>query len=150
MGRVLPTMKHSVYTQYDSRQTNLVESALLTVWPNLDPWFDDLVLVGGLVPRYICGDVAAPRVLPRPVTLDADLGIAVAASAGGMSSIRETLRDQGFRSTENEGGVRYAKEVGDYTVPIDFLTDLPPNTHGTKLVDDIVANILPGINRALL
>src|SRR6185437_11026763 len=24
------------------------------------------------------------------------------------------------------------------------------NTHGTKLVDDIVANILPGINRALL
>jgi hypothetical protein len=143
-------MKHSVYSEYDSRQANLVESALLTVWPNLDPWFDDLVLVGGLVPRYICGDVAAPRVLPRPVTLDADLGIAVAASAGGMSSIQETLRDQGFRLTKNEGGVRYAKRVGDYTIPIDFLTDVPPNTHGTAMVDDIVANILPGINRALL
>ena len=67
-----------------------------------------------------------------------------------MSSIQETLRDQGFRLTKNEGGVRYAKRVGDYTIPIDFLTDVPPNTHGTAMVDDIVANILPGINRALL
>jgi hypothetical protein len=34
-------------------------------------------------------------------------------------------------------------------VPVDFLTDAPPNTHGSVVVDDIIANILPGIDRAL-
>ena len=44
----------------------------------------------------------------------------------------------------------YEKKVGDYSVPVDFLTDAPPHTQGTPTVDDIVASVLPGINRALL
>ena len=81
-------MKLGAYADYDSRQVALAESALFTIWPNLEPWHDDLVLVGGLVPRYICGDTSTPRPLPRPVTLDADIGIALGASAGGMSSMQ--------------------------------------------------------------
>lgn len=143
-------MKFGSYNEYDSYKVGLAESALLTIWPNLEPWHDDLVLVGGLVLRYICGDVSSPRALPRPVTLDADLGIALGASAGGMSSLQFALIDSDFRQTKSpEGLIRYEKRVGDYSASIDFLTDCPPNTHGTVLVDDIVANILPGIDRAL-
>jgi hypothetical protein len=143
-------MKFGSYTEYDSRKADLAESALFTIWPNLERWHDDLVLFGGLVPRYICGDISAPRLLPRPVTIDADMGIALGASAGGMSSMQFALLENDFhKTTSPEGLIRYEKKVGDYSVPVDFLTDAPPNTHGTVIVDDIVASVLPGINRAL-
>jgi hypothetical protein len=143
-------MKLGSYTEYDSRKVGLAESALFTIWPNLEPWHDDLVLVGGLVPRYICGDISASRLLPRPVTIDADMGIALGASAGGMSSMQFALLEKDFhKTTSPEGLIRYEKKIGDYSVPVDFLTDAPPNTHGTVIVDDIVASVLPGINRAL-
>ena len=116
-------MKLGTYTEYDSRKVGLAESALFTIWPNLEPWHDDLVLVGGLVPRYICGDVSAPRLLPRPVTVDADMGIALGASAGGMSSMQFALLEKDFRKTTSpEGLIRYEKKIGDYSVPVDFLT----------------------------
>jgi hypothetical protein len=143
-------MKLGAYADYDSRKVALAESALLTIWPNLDPWYEDLVLVGGLVPRYICGDTSTPRSLPRPVTLDADIGIALAASAGGMSSLQFALLEKDFhKATSSEGLIRYEKKVGDYSVPVDFLTDAPPHTQGSATVADIVASVLPGINRAL-
>jgi len=143
-------MKLGAYADYDSRKVALAESALFTIWPNLEPWHDDLVLVGGLVPRYICGDTSTPRPLPRPVTLDADIGIALGASASGMSSIQFALLEKGFhKATSPEGLIRYEKEVGDYSVPVDFLTDAPPHTQGSATVDDIVASVVPGINRAL-
>jgi hypothetical protein len=143
-------MKPGAYADYDSGKVALAESALFTIWPNLEPWYDDLVLVGGLVPRYICGDTSVPRLLPRPVTLDADIGIALGASAGGMSSLQFALLEKGFyKATSPEGLIRYEKKVGDYSVPVDFLTDAPPHTQGSATVDDIVASILPGINRAL-
>ena len=143
-------MKLGAYADYDSRKVALAESALFTIWPNLEPWHADLVLVGGLVPRYICGDTSVPRLLPRPVTLDADIGIALGASAGGMSSLQFTLLESGFnKATSPEGLIRYEKKVGDDSVPVDFLTDSPPHTQGSTTVDDIVASVLPGINRAL-
>lgn len=143
-------MKLGAYADYDSRKVALAESALFTIWPNLEPWYEDLVLVGGQVPRYICGDTSTPRPLPRPVTLDADIGIALAASAGGMSSLQFALLEKDFhKATSPEGLIRYEKKIGDYSVPVDFLTDAPPHTQGSAIVDDIVASVLPGINRAL-
>ncbi len=143
-------MKYETYSEYNPQRMDVSEGALLTIWPILEPWHDDLVLVGGLVPRYICGDVASARDLPRPVTMDADLGIALGASAGGMSSLKMTLADAQFRQSKSaEGLIRYEKQVGQFPVPIDFLTDMPPNTHGSASVDDIIASIFPGIDRAL-
>jgi len=143
-------MKLGAYTEYDSQKVGLAECALFTIWPNLEAWHDDLVLVGGLVPRYICGDVSSARLLPRPVTLDADMGIALGASAGGMSSLQFAMLEKGFhKTTSPEGLIRYEKRIGDYSVPVDFLTESPPHTHGTAVVDDIVASVLPGIDRAL-
>ena len=52
-------------------------------------------------------------------------------------------------SKDKFGGPRFVKQVGDFTIPVDFLTERPPATQGTVVVDDAPANILPGINRAL-
>lgn len=82
--------------------------------------------------------------------MDADFGIALGASAGGMLSLKMALSDAQFRQSKSaEGLVRYEKQVGQFSVPVDFLTDAPPATHGSVIVDDIVANVLPGIDRAL-
>jgi len=60
------------------------------------------------------------------------------------------LQAQGFRLSKDEfGGPRFVKTVGDFTIPLDFLTERPPATKGTAMVADVPANILPGINRAL-
>lgn len=82
-------MKYETHNEYSPQTVAFSEAALLTLCSILEPWQDDLVLVGGLVPRYICGDVASPRDLPRPVTMDADFGIALGASAGGMLRVCE-------------------------------------------------------------
>jgi hypothetical protein len=75
-------MRYETYSDYDPRHTGLAESAFLTVWAGLGRWREDLVLIGGLVPKYLCGDLTAQLNLPRPATLDVDLGIALAADAG--------------------------------------------------------------------
>jgi hypothetical protein len=143
-------VKYETYSEYNSAGVASAESAFLTVWAALGSWHSDLVLVGGLVPKYLCGDLSAARALPRPVTLDADLGIALGASLGQYGSLQMDLQAQGFRFSKDEfGGPRFVKKVGDFTIPVDFLTERPPATQGTAMVDDAPANILPGINRAL-
>lgn len=143
-------MKYETYSEYNPVDVATAESAFLTVWVGFGSWHSDLVLVGGLVPKYLCGDLSVPRTLPRPVTLDADLGIAIGASLGQYGSLQMDLQAQGFRLSKDEfGGPRFVKQVGDFTVPVDFLTESSPATHGTVTVDGIPANILPDINRAL-
>ena len=143
-------MKYETYGLYDPVGVANAESAFLTVWAALGSWRDDLVLVGGLVPKYLCGDLSAPRSLPRPVTLDADLGIALGASLGQYGSLLLDLQGQGFRLSNDEfGGRRLVKNVGNFTIPVDFVTERPPATQGTAVVADVPANILPGVNRAL-
>jgi hypothetical protein len=66
MGGILPAMKYETYTAYDPWHTALAESAFLTVWAGLGRWREDLVLVVGLVPKYLCGDFSVQRDLPRP------------------------------------------------------------------------------------
>lgn len=143
-------MKYETHSQYNPVGVATAESAFLTVWAGLGSWHSDLVLVGGLVPKYLCGDLSAPRALPRPVTLDADLGIAIGASLGQYGSLQMDLQAQGFHLSKNEfGGPRFVRQIGDFTVPVDFLTERSTATHGAVVVDDVPANILPGINRAL-
>ena len=143
-------MKYEIHRQYEPQQVALAESAFLTVWSGLGSWHEDLVLIGGLVPKYLCGDVGTTRVLPRPVTLDADLGIALGTSHGQYGSLQMDLQAQGFRLSKDEfGGPRFVKTIGDFTIPVDFLAESPPATKGAVVVDDVPANILPGVNRAL-
>ena len=141
-------MKLATYSEYDPRAIALTEAALFTVWGALGTYADDIVLVGGLVPKYLCGDLAAPRELPRPATLDVDLGIAVGASAGQYGSIDMDLAGQGFSRSEKQAG-RFEKIVEGFTIYLDFITELPGSTRGTVMIDNAPASVLPGINRAL-
>ncbi len=141
-------MKHETCSEYDPRHTALAESAFLTLWSSLGRWHDDLVLVGGLVPKYLCGDITQHRGLPRPATLDVDLGIALAADSGQYGNLFWELSGQGFK-TSTKHPPRLEKTIGDFPVYVDFLVEHPPRTHGSAQVEDITASIMPGVDRAL-
>lgn len=141
-------MKYETYSEYDPLYTSLAESAFLTVWSTLGSWHTDLVLVGGLVPKYLCGDLSQRRELPRPATLDVDLGIALAADSGQYGSLRFELSGQGFKPSEVYPS-RFEKSIEGVPIYIDFLVENPPRTRGAALVEDVVASIMPGVERAL-
>lgn len=141
-------MKYDVYSAYEAHRVSLAESAFLTVWSSLGNWHGDLVLVGGLVPKYLCGDFSEVRSLPRPATLDVDLGISLASDSGAYGSLLWELQGQGF-SPHEKHPCRFEKVIGGVTVPVDFLVEKPPHEGGTTQVEDITAGIMPGVNRAL-
>ncbi|MCD6052154.1 MAG: hypothetical protein K0Q55_3572 [Verrucomicrobia bacterium] len=142
-------MKYGTHGEYDSDYVSAAERAFITVWCALGSWHNDLVLVGGLVPRYICGDLSDARELPRPVTLDTDLGIALGADMGQYGSVKMDLQAQGFTLKAESGGPRFVRAIGNLSVPVDFLVESRPATHGAVTVADVRADIMPGIDRAL-
>jgi len=148
MDRILPPMKHETHAQYDPSAFDRSLSALLTIWPGLHTYHQDLVLIGGLVPRFLCNPPVGKGRLPGPVTLDVDLGIALGASAGQYGSLSSDLRGQGFSPSETYPG-RFLRRIGSFTVYVDFLVEDGDTPSGTRMVDDVPANVLPGVERAL-
>ncbi len=106
------------------------------------------MLVGGLVPKYLCGDLTQHRSLPRPATLDVDLGIALATDSGQYGNLSWELRGQGFKASDKHPP-RLEKTIGDFPIYVDFLVENPPRTIGSVQVEDITASIMPGVDRAL-
>lgn len=138
-------MKYDTYAEYDPKGMALVLPGLLTVWAGIQRFADELVLVGGLVPHFICTHPTSTAGLPRPGTLDVDIGIALGTSAGQYGSLQTDLQAQGFRLKDG----RFEKQVGVYRLYVDFLVEDPRGNRGTITVDDVPANVLPGIERAL-
>lgn len=141
-------MKYETYSEYDPHHAALAESAFLTLWSALGSWHDNLVLVGGLVPKYLCGDLTQNRSLPRPATLDVDLGIALAADSGQYGNLFWELAGQGFKRSAKHPA-RLEKTIGDFPICVDFLVEYPPHTSGSAQVENITASIMPGVDRAL-
>jgi hypothetical protein len=134
-------MKLPHHQDYDDRQTDLCERALLTIWPHLGDFQSNLSLVGGLVPRYLCRN---PAMEAR--TLDVDLGISIASGEGcSYQSLAFRLRDSGFHLRDN----RYVKEVEGHRLYLDFLTEAGTNAGGVIEVEDIRANTFIGVERAV-
>jgi len=141
-------MKYGTCREYDPHHAALAESAFLTLWSALGSWHDNLVLVGGLVPKYLCGDLTQNRSLPRPATLDVDLGIALAADSGQYGNLFWELAGQGFNRSAKPPA-RLEKTIGDFPICVDFLVEYPPHTSGSAQVENITASIMPGVDRAL-
>jgi hypothetical protein len=136
-------MKFSSASDYRSENTRLSESALLSLWAKLGDFQDDIVLVGGLVPRYICRPSADGL---EPNTLDVDFGIALAAGGNMYSPLSERLANEGFL---RENG-RFVKKTPKGNFFVDFLTERPTsNSTTTAVVDDIGVSAFFGIDRAL-
>lgn len=114
-----------------------------SAWRSLERYHDDLVLVGGLAVHYLTRRDATH--LPGAVTMDVDFGITLGASGGQYGTIKADLGGLGFRVEEN----RLVRRFGGIQVYVDFLTEDPPLQAGTRLVDDVVASVIPGVGRAL-
>lgn len=141
-------MKYETYGEYDPRAVAQTHPAFLTVWSALGSYHDDLVLLGGLVPQYICKHPTDSTALPRPATLDVDFGVALGATAGQYGTLSSDLRAQGFRPSEKQHG-RFEKECGGFTLYVDFLVEDGDSPRGTRMVDDVPASVMPGVVRAL-
>jgi hypothetical protein len=148
MVRILPAMKYETYGEYDPRAVVQTPPAFLTVWSGLGNYHRDLVLLGGMVPLYICRHPTSSTALPRPPTLDVDLGVALGASAGQYGTLASDLRAQGFKPSEKEPS-RFEKAIGGFTLYVDFLVEDGVQPRGTRMVDDVRASVMPGVVRAL-
>lgn len=136
-------MKMEHYEDYSSEDTTRSESALLTAWAALHDLTEDLVLVGGLVPRYIC---RPPAEALQPVTMDVDLAVSLALSSGMYDTTKTRLQKAGFDWQDK----RFVKEVGRTKLYLDFLTDKPgADAPDSAMVDDIPVSAVYGVDRAL-
>lgn len=141
-------MKYETYAEYDPRISSQTLPAFLTVWPALGNYHEDLVLLGGLVPLLICHHPEAGASLPRPATLDVDLGVSLGASAGQYGTIGTNLRSHGFFPSKDLQG-RFERQADGITLYIDFLVEHGNTATGTRMVDDVPASVMPGVVRAL-
>ena len=143
MGGILQAVKMEHHSDYSAEDTAKSESALLTVWAVLHDLTEDLVLVGGLVPRYICRPGTSTL---QPVTMDVDLGVALGISSGMYDTTKTRLEKAGFEWRER----RFVKTIGKTSLFLDFLTDKPTNdAPDSAMVDDIPVSAVFGVDRAL-
>lgn len=135
--------KHLHHDRYSTTDTVRAESALLTAWPVIERFHDDIVVVGGLVPRYICKVVQDG--LP-PVTLDVDVGVALALSSGLYDTLSTRLGNAGFALIDK----RFQIQKGNVTLYLDLLTDKPtPTAADSAMVDDVPVSAVYGVQRAI-
>jgi hypothetical protein len=135
--------KFETFDEYPAGCLASAEAVLLTTWRSLERYQDDLVLVGGLAvhcltKRNVVG-------LPGAVTMDVDFGISLGASGGQYGTIKSDLAGLGFKSEGN----RLVRKFGNLNLNLDFLTEDMAAVKGTRLVDDVVTSLFPGVNRAL-
>ncbi|MHC1762871.1 MAG: hypothetical protein AB9869_01005 [Verrucomicrobiia bacterium] len=135
--------KYGTFGEYPVDSLASAEKVLLTAWSALERFHGDLVLVGGLAVHLLTKPTAGDLI--RSVTMDVDFGIALAASDEHYGTIKMDLAGLGFKSEGN----RLVRQHGNLNIYIDFLTEDPPAISGSRMVDDVVASVIPGINRAL-
>lgn len=94
--------KHDTRTAYPARGLAAAEAALLTLWPALSPYHQDLVLVGRLAVHYLTRHGAASP-WPGVVTMDVDFGIELSTDNGQYGSICTALEGLGFHPDPHTG-----------------------------------------------
>jgi hypothetical protein len=130
---------------YPAQGVVSAEAALVRAWSSLENFHADLVVVGGLAVYFHTRDKIDPLYRPT-ATLDVDFGITLAADAGFAAPAAFALKMAGF-DEDNKGRMYRLTEYG--MLYLDFLTDHPPATSGTRNVSDLNTSVCPGINRAL-
>ncbi len=144
-------MKYPSYLDYSQEGTRRCESALLTVWAVLRDERDNLVLVGGLVPRYLCKHDNSSL---EPVTMDIDLGISIGTSSGQYDSVFVRLQNAGFEAVQKEPGHpvnRLIKKLDNGTkLILDLLTEKPaPDAPDSVQLEGLWVDAFLGVGRAL-
>jgi hypothetical protein len=120
--------KPQMADEYDQKQTDFCERALVTLLGGLGSLKDSLRLIGGLVPRFLTP--AGPNVPPHAGTRDVDvvLNLQVLAKGEDYAALGRQLKQMGFERGENDKGERcswrWKCKVGDNEyVVVEFLRD---------------------------
>jgi len=127
---------------YDAAVTERCERVLVTVLGDIGPWSDRLILAGGLVPRYLIGELpegARPHVGSTDV--DLILALAMPDSAEAYRTLERNLRDSDFEP--GDSSFQWRREVEGLDVVVEFLCETtevergrihrPKDGHGSKL-----------------
>ncbi len=146
-------------TDYNQTITQMVEKGLLDIWGRLGEYRDFLVVIGGLVPRYITAPEGTSDydATTHCGTMDIDFGISLAVSDDEKyKEISEILLENGYRNRLNDRGRlqrhSFVKGEGANALIIDFLT---PKYAGAadslmhKMSDELSAIQTKGLGLAL-
>ena len=146
-------------TDYSQTITQMVEKGLLDIWGRLGEYRDFLVVIGGLVPRYITAPDGTSDydATTHCGTMDIDFGISLAVSDDEKyKDICEILLENGYRNRLNERGRlqrhSFVKGEGADTLIIDFLTPKyagPEDSLMHKMSDELSAIQTKGLGLAL-
>ena len=116
-------------TDYSQTITQMVEKGLLDIWGRLGEYRDFLVVIGGLVPRYIIAPEGTSDydATMHCGTMDIDFGISLAVSDDEQyKEISEILLENGYRNRLNDRG-RLPPRRGNLL--LDYLPhEIPPQT----------------------
>ena len=130
---------------YSLRGLAMAERALFQAWDGLEKFHQDLVVIGGLAVYHHTRNTEN-QIFPTTATLDVDMGISLGTDAGLAGTVRFDLLMLGYQPDEKG---RLFQDSPEGKIYLDFLTEHPPSTTGTRNVSDVAASICPGINRAL-
>lgn len=98
------------------------ERALVTLVGDIGPWSERIVLVGGLAPRYIVGEV--PQGVSAHIgTTDVDLviGLAIDDASETYATLQANLKKSGFKQTNLS--YQWEREVDGVAVKVEFLCE---------------------------
>jgi len=118
---------------YDPTLTDLCERMLVTVIGNAGFWGRRLYLVGGLVPRYLCGPI--PDEAPAHVgSRDVDLAVVLMVddpTSKSYETLARNLTDAGFVQAPlaEDPDFRWRKDAGGHSLILEFICDtdeVPP------------------------
>lgn len=154
---MIPEDKNINY--YTPQFTLLVERVLLELWGRLGEYRDNLVLVGGLAPRYITAhpDGYIFSKATHCGTMDIDLGISLAVTENEKyKHIHRIMKEMGFQYAKNDDGTRkshtFEIAIEGQTVSVDFLTtsyDGQPERNVRKIEHELSAIKVKGMGLAL-
>lgn len=143
------------HSGYSREETELVESACLTLAVTLGALIDQLCIVGGLVPSLLIDHQIGPDPDSGDAhygTNDLDVGLAVALlDEQHYTEINKRLRQEGFEPDRNERGnpTHQRWKLVGFNVTVDFLLPpIPGAREGGRvhnLEGDFGALIAPGL-----
>lgn len=113
------------------------ERALRTLITKIGPWGAQLVLIGGMAPKYLVGTLPA-ALSPHVGTTDLDVVVGVAMESddeAAYRSLQKNLTESGFRpsrdpDTGQEITFRWERRVDDVTVNLEFFCPVGDGTPG--------------------
>ena len=146
-------------TDYNHTMTQMVEKGLLDIWGRLGEYRDFLVVIGGLVPRYITAPDGTSdyNTTTHCGTMDIDFGISLAVSDDEKyKEISEILMENGYCNRLNDRGRQqrhsFVKGDGTDALIIDFLTPKyagPADSLMHKMSSELSAIQTKGLGLAL-